>query len=96
VFFQAVEQRPVIRRGGRRLIEYNDIDTADCRPVLSERLPDNALQPVASGREATVLLANRQAQSWLGRAVWPIKNSKQVIAAALGFRKDATEGRFID
>lgn len=63
--------------------------------MVPERLPDDAFQPVSAGCEPTVLLADRKSESWLVGAVWPVKNCKHFVAAAVGLLEDATEGGFV-
>ncbi len=92
---QAVKQSAVAGAGRRRLVQDDNVQARYFALLLPERLPDDALYSVPASREATVLLADREPESWLVCAVWSVKNRKHFVAAAVSFVKYATEGGFV-
>lgn len=64
-------------------IEDDDINAWQAIPVLAKGLPNQALQPVTAGSQATVLLRYREAKSWFGRPVATKQNDKVLVPAAL-------------
>ena len=89
---EAVAQHIITRPGSGRLVEHDDVHTANGLPVLPKRLADDPLQAIARRRQPAMLLADREAESWLVAAIRPVKNGKHIVAAAFRFGEDATEG----
>jgi hypothetical protein len=87
----AVEQLPVSRRRGCRLVEDDYIQSANLRLVLSKRLPDDPFYSIPAGRMPAVLLGYRQAEPGGITTVLPGQYRKPFVPAARGFFEHAAE-----
>lgn len=87
----AVEQLPVTRRGGPRLVDHDHIQSAYLRLVLSKRLPDDAFYSIPAGCLPAMLLRYREAQPGDIEVVLPGEYGKPFVPAARSFFEHAAE-----
>jgi hypothetical protein len=95
VGLKALDQYTIARPRCRCLVQNDKVQSRHLGLLLSERFPDDSLDPVPARSQPAILLADREPQSWLIGAVRPVENSKHFVAAAVGFFKYATERGFV-
>lgn len=91
VCFQAVAQRAVFSVRGRGLVHDHDIKPFEFGLMLSERLPNNPLEPIPLACLLTLLLRNREPEAGDLAFVLAAKYGKPFVAAACGFFEHTAE-----
>lgn len=89
VFGQAVKKCRIVHAARIPLGQDHDVESGQSPLLSPERLSHNALQAIAPGREAAVLLRYRQPEPRLVRSVRPGQYDEQLISAATGPAKHA-------
>ena len=95
VAVEAIKNLLVIAVSRRGLVNYHDIQAIERCLILAERLPDDALYPVSSGRCPTVFLRDCQAKPRYPAVIAATQNGKYSVPAALRFFKHAPESRSV-
>jgi len=93
MFVQAPEQRCIPGPGGSRLVEYDDIEARKLFLVLSERLPDDSLDPVPAGCVPAVLPGDSESEACNVLVIVPAQYGKPFVPASGRFFEDASERR---
>jgi hypothetical protein len=89
---QAVKKGFVAGPRRRRLVEHDEVEALQIRPVKSKRFPDETLKPIAANGAATVFPRNGQAEPSVLAAVLFVKNCKHLVATSICIPEDAAVG----